>query len=119
MLFSTILWYAYHCGSVSYPLLQISLFIGVQDASGTYLVGAHLGGSANKPAAGTMINYYHRRGRRPGKDLIRILNPTNAVLLVVVSKKNKNYLALGKNENMAKVPTNTDSSASRKGLLCL
>jgi len=60
------------------------LFPGVQNASGTYLVGGHLGNYQVKEASGAKIRYFHKR-RGKGKDIIHITGPTNANLTVMVS----------------------------------
>ena len=69
--------------------MLLLLFTGVQDAQGNYLVGGHLGGDQTKEAAGTVITYRRRMRRGKSRDWLQIanVNPTNALLKVVVSKK--------------------------------
>ena len=59
---------------------------GVQDSEGSYIVGGHLGGNQVVSAAGTIIHYRHKR-KKPSNDSIRIAEPTQEILRVVVSKK--------------------------------
>ena len=62
------------------------LFTGVQNATGNYLVGGHLGGYQSINAAGTVIELHHEQTGR-SKDSLFIAKeiPTNAVLRVMVS----------------------------------
>ena len=70
--------------------LETFLLAGVQDADGKYLVGGHLGGDQTKHAAGTVIVYKHKV-KRKSQDGLSIVNPTNAVLKVMVSEKQISY----------------------------
>lgn len=63
-----------------------SVFTGVLDVHGSYIVGGHLGNSQVKPAAGTIIHYRHKK-KKAFKDTIAINEPTQEVLRVVVSVK--------------------------------
>ena len=72
----------YNYESESYLPVSMLLFPGVQNASGTYLVGGHLGNNQVKEASGAKIRYFHKP---KGKDIIHITGPTNAKLTVMVS----------------------------------
>ena len=74
----------YNYGFESYLPLSMLLFPGVQDASGTYLVGGHLGDNQVKEASGAKIRYFHKR-RGKSKDIIHITGSTNANLTAMVS----------------------------------
>ena len=66
-----------------------SVFTGVQDAQGNYIVGGHLGKHQTKPAAGTVIQYRRKifKKKKGSRDTITIIEPTHEVLRVVVSAK--------------------------------
>ncbi|XP_068732164.1 A disintegrin and metalloproteinase with thrombospondin motifs 6-like isoform X2 [Montipora capricornis] len=63
-------------------------YIGVQNATGNYLVGGHLGGYQSINAAGTVIELHHQQtGRSKDSLFIAKENSTNAVLRVMYIKK--------------------------------
>lgn len=61
-------------------------YLGVIDAQGKFIVGGHLGGNQEKPAAGTVIKYTHRN-RPAARDVVTIVGPTNASLRVMYIKR--------------------------------
>lgn len=71
-----------------YMTKETTNFLGVQNATGHYLVGGHMGGFQRINASGTVIEYNHSRTGR-SKDSLFIANnkATNAVLRVMYIKE--------------------------------
>lgn len=64
-----------------------SIFTGVQDAKGNYIVGGQPGKHQAKLAAGTVIHYRRKivKKKKGSLDTISIAEPTHELLKVVVS----------------------------------